>query len=46
MSVSCAGSRGPLYFKNYTYWVEGVGTVKLVQEAGALRMEMRLREKD
>jgi hypothetical protein len=42
--VSCAGSRGPLYFKNYTYWVEGVGTVKLVQEAGAVKIEMRLRE--
>jgi hypothetical protein len=42
--VSCSGNRGPLYFKNYTYWAEGVGTVKLVQEAGAQRMEMRLRE--
>ena len=42
--VSCSGNRGPLYFKSHTYWVEGVGWVKMVQEAGALRMEMRLRE--
>ena len=42
--VSCSGNRGPLYFKKYTYWVEGVGWVKLMQEAGALRMEMRLRD--
>jgi hypothetical protein len=42
--VACSGSRGPLFFKNYTYWVNGVGTVKLVQEAGAIKMEMRLRE--
>lgn len=42
--VACTGSRGPLFFKNYTYWANGMGTVKLVQEAGAMRMEMRLRE--
>jgi hypothetical protein len=42
--VSCSGNRGPLFFKDSTYWVEGVGTVKTVREAGALRMEMRLRE--
>lgn len=42
--VSCSGTRGPLYFKNYTYMVQGVGPVKLVQESGALKMEMRLRE--
>lgn len=42
--VACSGSRGPLFFKNYTYWANGVGTVKLVQEAGAIKMEMRLRE--
>ncbi|HEV2852562.1 MAG TPA: hypothetical protein VHC97_07135 [Thermoanaerobaculia bacterium] len=41
---SCSGTRGPLYFKNYTYMVQGVGVVKLVQESGALKMEMRLRE--
>lgn len=42
--VSCSGNRGPLFFKNYTYWVDGAGPVKLVQEAGAIKMEMRLRE--
>jgi hypothetical protein len=42
--VSCSGSRGPLIFKNYTYVVAGVGNVKFFQEAGAQRMEMRLRE--
>jgi hypothetical protein len=41
---SCSGTRGPLYFKNYTYMVPGVGVVKLVQESGALKMELRLRE--
>lgn len=42
--VACSGTRGPLFFKNYTYWANGAGTVKLVQDAGAIRMEMRLRE--
>ncbi len=42
--VACSGSRGPLFFKNYTYWATGAGTVKLVQDAGAIKMEMRLRE--
>jgi hypothetical protein len=42
--IACSGTRGPLYFKNYTYMVEGVGPVKLVQEAGAIKLEMRLRE--
>lgn len=42
--VACSGSRGPLFFRDYTYWANGVGPVKLVREAGAIKMEMRLRE--
>jgi len=42
--LSCSGSRGGVYFKSYAYMVQGLGNVRLVQEAGGIRMEMRLRE--
>lgn len=42
--VACSGSRGGVYFKSYAYMVQGLGAVRLVQEAGGIRMEMRLRE--
>ncbi|HEX9940449.1 MAG TPA: hypothetical protein VGG03_00420 [Thermoanaerobaculia bacterium] len=42
--VSCSGTRSGVYFTNQTYMVAGLGPVKTVQEAGAVKMEMRLRE--
>lgn len=41
--ISCYGLRTGSRFKNETYLVEGVGPVRVVQETGALTMEMRLR---
>lgn len=42
--VPCSGSRGGVYFKSYAYMVQGLGAVRIVQEAGGIRMELRLRE--
>jgi hypothetical protein len=42
--IACSGSRGGVYFKSYAYMVPGLGNVRLVQEAGGIRMELRLRE--
>lgn len=42
--ISCYGSRNGHRFKDQTYLVEGVGRVRTVQEAGALTMELRLKE--
>jgi hypothetical protein len=42
--ISCYGLRAGSRFKNQTYLVEGVGPVRVVQEAGAFKIEMRLRD--
>ena len=42
--ISCYGLRTGDRLKSETYLVEGVGEVKIVQNLGLLRIEMRLRE--
>ena len=42
--ISCYGLRTGARFKNQTYLVEGVGPVRVIQEFGSLKIEMRLRE--
>jgi hypothetical protein len=43
--ISCYGLRMGDRFKEETYLVEGVGSVRIVQEFGSLKIEMRLRER-
>ena len=42
--ISCYGTRNGIGFKNQTYFAEGVGAVRTVQETGSMTLELRLRE--
>ncbi|HSG41033.1 MAG TPA: hypothetical protein VLE27_15455 [Thermoanaerobaculia bacterium] len=44
--ISCYGTHEGRRFKNQTYLVAGVGPVRIVQEAGEFKMELRLKEGD
>jgi hypothetical protein len=42
--IACSGTQTGVYSSSRAYMVQGLGEVKLIQEVGTTKMEMRLRE--